>query len=558
MDSNSHTTSQPRKRSRSPTGETPGHRAERRGAAEARLNQGSPTPGAKNTTTNLLGEHNEDDDDDDTPSEGTKTPRGFEEACCHRHSDFNARKLTKPKASPFNNLENPNTKPTEEIAAAIEEKLKKATTGGTNDDDGNDTILSPSKLKATRTINFEDETDADEENETQNTVAPEDAEEPRPLTEVLAEEAALAGNIGAFNASITIPDFTLKTTDPDHKTGPKVQWCQEMTKDLSDDYKHQTSNPYDFIEWDRLRAITSPDPTTKLKDAERLIVKSAGFKIIVNVIHKGASGQQVSDFAAHAIHSAIDTIEPKRPMDDLISKANLDKPGYNGYRIMVLKQESWEHIKKIRALFDPRSRTLVLVRPWPEEIPRKQWLGVANLWMENDPVAFEVLAKRYVSQMKADLTKHKLKITSMEQIPNSGPQRVKNLTLILFVLTDPSDNAILNPRIIPTSITLADGSHRSNLKGHWPPTCPTCTSESHKNRANCIWRDFAFNKTIETPEGQYFTEQNVAKVNPGAYEKKRNWKPRAEGDVTMEDARTKRTKAKLNPAADEMEIIKES
>ncbi|KAG8824986.1 hypothetical protein FRC17_008893 [Serendipita sp. 399] len=273
----------------------------------------------------------------------------------------------------------------------------------------------------------------------------------------------------------------------------KSEWKKLLHEDIKDvGLKHYSANPTDFMSESmiRVRESYAKDPAnTKDSDLANIVAKNIP-RILVKVLHNKCGEKEQTEWIRHAIRSIL--VQAGQTMGGLIATVMTNKPGYD-WHVVTLSKEAHEQLKPIRAIFDPRSGTTVLLRKWEMNPPRHQ----------SEITLAPVLLKNQINgALAATPVLQTLEVTDCVYDHGSGQ------TFVTF--SSKSDNDIppkILPAIIPKRFIGPDDRQR-NLKASWLKKCNVCGSEVHPTEPKCPWLSLDF-------EGKTPNLESPRKLRPG-------------------------------------------
>jgi hypothetical protein len=337
-----------------------------------------------------------------------------------------------------------------------------------------------------------------------------------PLEQQLADlqkEAQKHMGLEIFTFFPSMGKLEIKEKKPNEETAAKilekVQWAQVPLKNLPPTLSHQSANTLDFMpegtQEQCKNAVEGKDHTLGLT---KMILVDPIHRMLVRLVASNCPLEKQKEWTTHAIRSVLS--KAGVPLNGLVAALDMGKPTYD-WRVVALTKDAYDAISSIRALFDPRSRSLVLLRPWDIRPQRSQTFIYHGVVTDKDQgeTEIELNIALFLDQLNKVLEPYHAKVTKHELIrPESGP---KPLTIIIsFDLPYPPFHII--PNNLPKSFASANG--KRTIKASWVKKCSVCHSENHFRLPGCPWKDQVF-------EGKSLDMHNAKFLIPGQSESRK-------------------------------------
>jgi hypothetical protein len=206
---------------------------------------------------------------------------------------------------------------------------------------------------------------------------------------------------------------------------------------------------------------------------------------------------------------------------------------------MILTKQAFTLISTMRGAIDPRSRVMILYRPFdtlPTEHPIIRFEGVTTD-ADKTKEAKDAGTKLFKEQLEQSLSKHNITISGIEEIlENRGKTQIEFVD-VHFAFTNHKP-ATIKPNIFPPTYNGPDGTRK--IKASWTRPCRQCLSESHtkSNNGQCPWL------TTNLPNNIQPSDSNYSSLRPGQTE--RRMKHKRDEDDKIIDLRPTDKKRKLS------------
>ena len=291
-----------------------------------------------------------------------------------------------------------------------------------------------------------------------------------------------------------VPELQMPTTAPT-QTPFKQEWALIQKTDDRPELHHYSDNPFDFLpntKLDKLIQFWKKDQeaTDELTKSEREILGEPRIKkMLAKVVTIGKTpieDKRKNKWIRTAMLSALAQSGLKVESTNALRLAiNPAKPGYS-WMIIPVKLAPFKALKEICGALDPRSGTLVLLRPWEEVSFPTQCFYATGIHHPNDKVPLEVAVTDYSEQMEASLSKYNIKILGMTPA-RYGEDRKYSIE-IKFGFGEGTKPFLINPMHLAKQFWTGLGNQKTNrmIEYKWPAKCRLCESEAHL-MSSCPW-----------------------------------------------------------------------
>lgn len=374
----------------------------------------------------------------------------------------------------------------------------------------------------------------------QNVSEEEEENEIASLLKSLGEQSSLADLENAFGAFslIATPFSEIKIpmdVDEPMSSSRKVkgtQWIKLTQTECTQMMLHKSGNPHDFIADTTLEECKKAIRGEKHKLGNtKAILVDPGYKMIVRIVHRNCPHAKHQQWIKHAVRSALASAES--PLEGAMSIIAMGKPSYD-WHVISLTKDAYDALQEIRALFDPRSRVLVLLRLWKMEPETTQILNFTGVVTDDDlsETARSTATALFKAQLESTLSPYGITIETMEAAPNPRNPISAPITCVTFKLTG-ATVFTLNPKDLPKAYN-GPGNRQRTITPSWPRRCPICHSEAHLGE-KCPWITKEFN-------GATYAPYNANNLSPGQTErapkrKREDTETTLPGTTTLTDIR---------------------
>ncbi|CAG8744900.1 11593_t:CDS:1, partial [Acaulospora colombiana] len=305
-------------------------------------------------------------------------------------------------------------------------------------------------------------------------------------------------------------------------------------EDLKDDaLQHRSGNPYDFMNDELYKQCTLAvrGQENKLDENTKRAILHNIPRVLAKVVHVGCPLEKQKKWVKHAIRSALKSAD--KPMSGLAATMPMKKPGYDWF-IAILTREAYDVLKDLRALFDPRSNTLVLLRQWKLRPDATQTLRYEGIVTKEDFIEGEIEAvtNNFKDELEEELKKGAelggIQLTKIVHLKKEPPTS----TLVTFSISGAHVPQLIQPWNLPKKFIVGQATRR-DIRAYWPAKCNLCHSEGHLEAEVCPWTKLDLGKDAK------ISTTNAKILEPGQQERKKRKREGDDEPITswLEDAR---------------------
>lgn len=261
------------------------------------------------------------------------------------------------------------------------------------------------------------------------------------------------------------PNDATAGTSTRGKDKPKVHWIQISNAETTPNMRHVSSNPLDFMTEDQANECDAAlkDEDHKLGKYKVLLV-DPGYKILIKVV-----GAQCPD--------------ERKPAGALTSYSFI-KEKYD-WHLVALTKEAYQVIAPLRALLDPRSGVLLLLRPYdtmPNATQRFVYEGIITTRDKAEDAKTQA-KDEFREQADRAFGQYNIHVGLITDTPTT---KQPNQVTVELIFRNSEEAITITPKQLPRTFEAYDGPRRINA--YWPQTCFTCLSEAHRGPAkDCPW-----------------------------------------------------------------------
>ena len=275
----------------------------------------------------------------------------------------------------------------------------------------------------------------------------------------------------------------------------KKEWLLVQGGTDNPTLEHRSDNPFDFLTAAKLNALIrfweeEDVATSELTSLERRALRQPGIKKILAKVAYHRPNTMINDTKNAWIRAAIlSAVAQKggetKEFANSLTMIDPAKPGYS-WVIIPVKATIFKALASLRAAIDPRSGTLVLLRPWREVSAPIQHMYAFGIHRPDDTIPFNTAATDYKEQMSNALAENHVKI--LEMTPTQYGDIGTYCTVIKFGFTEEAAPFIISPHQLTCKFWTGVKNKKTacNVEYKWPPKCHLCESESHTT-PHCPW-----------------------------------------------------------------------
>jgi len=285
--------------------------------------------------------------------------------------------------------------------------------------------------------------------------------------------------------SITpIPDYSSETN-----VKPTKLECRLVPlADIKEELGHLSTNPIDFMTdqtYEQCK-LAKNGQEHKLGLASMVLVQP-GYRILAKVAHMRCPKERLTSWIKFNIRSALHQNDV--PLNEAIACLDMHKNTYDWF-VVSLTKRAYKAISPYRAIHDPRSNVLVLIRPYDLKPHATQHLSFSGVIMPTDlKERHDEILSTFKNQIDTELLKQGAVMSKTEISTHTNGMIDINAE---FTFSEKAQPRIIKPDKMP-SIFIFEGQERK-INAKWPRRCVICASEKHTSskEKHCPWTKYDF------------------------------------------------------------------